>query len=189
MIYQILIAGYDYQTPYLEEKCAARLYERTQAARKLGQSESLKLIYDHLDVRWHDEDDRPAPDIAELRGNLIFNEKALSAINSIIPNDVELISFESRGESWTITNFLSSKDKYIDQISDEDTLFMAMHDPNPQAVLTFLSTAKLPELFYIQKANHRYFCQDQFKAIVKENNLTGIVITENLITQDYQPVS
>lgn len=190
MIYQILPKIYDYKTMHLSDECVQRHFEREQAAQKLGdESGLLSIIYDKMDVSWFDDPDRATPDIAEIDGHLAFNQRALACLVHLMPQNAERIPFKVDGEDWTLINLRHPRDPDLEEISDEDTLFMAMHEPGANAVLRFKESAALPELFYIEAADLKFFCQDGFKAAYEDNNLTGIVITEDLITRDYELVS
>ena len=142
-----------------------------------------------MEVSWFDDPDRSIPDIAEIDGHLAFNQWALSCLDKLIPENSEHIEFKVDGDDWTLINLRRSYDYELAEISDEDTLFMAMHEPGANAVLRFKESAALPELFYIEAGDLKFFCQDGFKAAYEDNNFTGIVITEDLITRDYELVS
>ena len=190
MIYQILKAHFDFRSLNFTEQCRIHLHNRRMEARKLDLNpRSMSLIYDKLELEWHDDDDLPMPDITILSDKLVFSEKAMSALSSILPEHAEQLTYTLDGQEWTLVDLVTPMQSAIDQISDEETIMLAAHDLDEPAILTFSKDQALPEVFNITEPDLRFFCQDQFKTIVEENHLTGIVITENLVTQDYQLVS
>ncbi len=185
MIYQILPEYFDYKSLRLTENCRIKLHQRREEARKLGIQPTASLIYDKLEVEWYDDPELEFPDISHLSGNLVVNVKTLELIKNILPGAMQIIPCRIDGIEWFILE-LPVYNHAVCRASEPNVLALAAHSPDPEAVLEFDSTIQTPALFCISEPDDRFFCTEQFKVIIRQNNLTGIKITPDLVTKDYQ---
>lgn len=185
MIYQILTDYFRFRTLRFTRECAARMYERAQAARAMGNtSGSMAIVYDRLEVEWYDEPERPTPDITYLKEKLVFSPKAYTALNKLVPASAECFPIILNGETWHIINLLENMNHQLAEISDNETVSIAENGFAENAALSFKDESILPELFYIKAAGKKFYCKDEFKRLCDENNLQGMILTTDLLTME-----